>query len=64
MATKTASQTPSLLNVLRGVRADLKNAVDRGIDAAEKRTRATAKAAFRFARQVAKRIGGTAKRSK
>ena len=61
--TKTETAAPSLLNVLRGARADLKAFVDRRINAAEKKTRTTAKAAFRFARSLADRIGGSAKRS-
>jgi hypothetical protein len=60
MATKTETQTvPSLVTVLRTARADLEAFVTRGIDLAEKRT----KAAFRFARALSKRIGGTAKKS-
>jgi len=59
MATKTETQTtPSLFNVLRTARADLKAFVDRGINLAEKRT----KSMFRFARSLTKRIGGATKR--
>jgi len=57
MTTKTASR-PTLLNVLRGARADVRTFVDRGINAAEKRTRASAKTLFRFARKITKRLGG------
>lgn len=53
MATKTES-SPTLLNVLRTARADLRAFVDRGIGRAEKRT----KAVFRFARSLTKRLGG------
>jgi hypothetical protein len=61
MPTKTASSetTPSFLNILRGARADVRTFVERGINAAEKRTSRTAKALFRFARSVTKRLGGT-----
>lgn len=61
MATKTES-SPTLLHVLRTARADFKAFVDRGIDAAEKRTKATAKSLFKLARTVTKRFGGVAKR--
>ncbi len=57
MATKTET-TPSLLQVLRTARADLKAFVERGIDLAEKGT----KGAFRFARSLTKRLGGASKR--
>lgn len=63
MATKTET-APSLLNILRGARADFTAFVDRGIDAAEKRTKLSAKSLFKFARTITKRLAGTSKRSK
>jgi hypothetical protein len=63
MASKTET-APTLLSVLRGARADFTAFIDRGIDAAEKRTKLSAKALFRVARTITKRIGGTAKKSK
>jgi hypothetical protein len=58
MATKTET-APSLLNVLRTARADVTAFVNRGIDAAEKRTRLSAKSLFKFARSITKRLAGT-----
>ena len=63
MTTKTASR-PSLLDVLRGARSDVREFIDRRIDAAEKRTRTNAKSLFRFARSLTKRLGGAAKRTR
>lgn len=60
MATKTETQTPTLLNVLSTARAELKALVDRGIDLAERRT----KAVFKLARSLTKRIGGARTKSK
>lgn len=57
MASKTESPTPTLLNVLSTARAELKALVERGIDLAEQRS----KRVFRFARGVAKRLGGARK---
>jgi hypothetical protein len=62
MATKTET-VPTLIHVLRTARADFTAFIDRGIDAAEKRTKLRAKSLFRFARVITKRIGG-AKKSK
>ncbi len=56
MTTKTETQIPSIKNVLVAVRNDLKAVLERGLDLAEKRT----KAVFRFARSVTKRIGARA----
>jgi hypothetical protein len=61
MATKTVSQTQTtVLNALQSARAELEALVHRGIDLAEKRS----KAMFRFARTLTKRIGGAARKSK
>ena len=61
MATKTET-APTLLNVLRTARADFTAFIDRGIDAAEKRTKLSAKNLFKFARSITTRLAGTAKR--
>ena len=61
MATKTATQTQTtLLQVLSNARAEVQALVNRGIDLAEKRS----KAMFRFARNAAKRLGGARKKAK
>jgi len=61
MATKTVSQTQTtVLNAFQGARTELKALVDRGIDLAEKQT----KAMFRFARTLTKRLGGAARTAK
>lgn len=61
MATKTVTQAQTtVLNAFQGARAELKSLVDRGIDLAEKRT----KAMFRFARTLTKRLGGAARKAK
>lgn len=61
MATKTESQTQTtLLNALQAARTELKALVERGIDLAEKR----AKAVFRYARTLTKRLGGARAKSK
>lgn len=57
MASKTESQIPTLVNVLKTARAELEALVERGIDLAEQRS----KRVFRFARSVAKRLGGARK---
>jgi hypothetical protein len=55
MATKTAAQAQTtILNAFQSARAELHALVQRGIDLAERRT----KAMFRLARTVSKRIGG------
>lgn len=60
MASKTET-APTLLNVLRGARADFTAFIDRGIDAAEKRTKLSAKTLFKLARTITKRLGGKSK---
>lgn len=61
MATKTVSQTQTtVLTAFQGARAELKAFVDRGIDLAEKQT----KAMFRLARTLTKRLGGAARKAK
>jgi hypothetical protein len=58
MATKTEpTPTATVRNALDTARAELKALVERGIDLAEKRS----KAMFRFARTLAKRLGGARK---
>jgi hypothetical protein len=54
MTTKTETQFPTFFHVLEAARAELKTFVERGIDLAEQRS----KAAFRFARNLTKRLGG------
>jgi hypothetical protein len=61
MATKTVSQTQTtVLNAFQGARAELTALVHRGIDLAEKRS----KAVFRFARTLTKRLGGAARKAR
>jgi hypothetical protein len=61
MSTKTVSQAQTtVLNAFQGARAELKALVERGIDLAEKRS----KAMFRFARSVTKRLGGAARKAR
>lgn len=61
MATKTAAQAQTtILNAFQSARAELHTLVQRGIDLAEKRS----KAMFRFARTLSKRIGGARKARK
>jgi hypothetical protein len=64
MATKTVTNLEqaqtTVLNAFQGARAELKSLVDRGIDLAEKRTRAM----FRYARALTKRLGGAARKAK
>jgi hypothetical protein len=61
MATKTVSQTQTtVLNAFQGARAELKALVERGIDLAEKRS----KAMFRLARALTKRLGGAARKTR
>ena len=61
MATKTVEQAQTtILNVFQSARAELHTLVQRGIDLAEKRS----KAMFRFARTLTKRLGGARKARK
>jgi hypothetical protein len=61
MATKTVSQAQTtVLHAFQGARAELKSLVERGIDLAEKRS----KAMFRLARTLTKRLGGAARKAR
>jgi hypothetical protein len=61
MATKTAAQAQTtILNAFQSARTELQALVQRGIDLAEKRS----KAMFRFARTLSKRLGGARKARK
>jgi hypothetical protein len=61
MATKTVEEAQTtILNAWTKTRAELRAFVERGIDLAEKQS----KAAFRFARTLSKRLGGAARKSR
>ncbi len=61
MATKTAAQAQTtILNAFQNVRGELQALVQRGIDLAEKRS----KAMFKLARSLTRRLGGARKARK